>query len=324
MTWRSWRSTGWVCGCWLAASVTLAAPPGTITPIHRIQGAGPASPLVGRTVTTRGVVTAVFPGLRGWFLQDETGDGDPRTSDGIFVFANRGPIDVAVGERIELTATVSEYAARAGGPTQTELVRPSVVARLGTGRVAPTPVALPEAVDGDLERGGPVSVRLRDGARPRHPILGGLEASLATSSPVDLAAEGVDQQVGVGRLRAGAGDDRERRERNEDRPGRAGEAARERERGAQAREGAGTRDDGDPVEVPGRDAGGGEEGGDRGRERFGPFLRQLDRPRLRTVDDEGERGARGRRVDGEEPHRRRGDRSRRGARRPRARRDPSC
>jgi predicted extracellular nuclease len=152
MAWRSRRATGWICGCCLVASVALAAPPGTITPIHHIQGAGPASPLVGRTVTTRGVVTAVFPGLRGWFLQDETGDGDPRTSDGVFVFANRGPIDVAVGERIELAATVSEYAARAGRPTQTELVRPSVVARLGTGRIAPTPVALPEAVDGDLER----------------------------------------------------------------------------------------------------------------------------------------------------------------------------
>lgn len=152
MAWWSWQAKGLICGCWLVAAVAAAAPPGAITPIHHIQGAGPASPLVGRTVTTRGIVTAVFPGLRGWFLQDESGDGDPRTSDGVFVFANRGPIDVAVGERIELTATVTEYAARAGEPTLTELVRPAVVARLGTGRIAPTPVALPEAVDGDLER----------------------------------------------------------------------------------------------------------------------------------------------------------------------------
>ncbi len=94
---RSWRMNGGLCGLGLMVAGACAAPPDAVTPIFSIQGAGAASPFVGRTVTTRGVVTAVFPGLRGWFLQDETGDGDPRTSDGMFVFANTAPLDVAVG-----------------------------------------------------------------------------------------------------------------------------------------------------------------------------------------------------------------------------------
>ena len=40
--------------------------------------------------TTRGVVVGDYegpsPALRGFFLQDPKGDGDPATSDGIFVF----------------------------------------------------------------------------------------------------------------------------------------------------------------------------------------------------------------------------------------------
>ena len=45
--------------------------PGEITPIAEIQGTGAASPLDGQTVTTEGVVTAVYDegGKNGFFLQ---------------------------------------------------------------------------------------------------------------------------------------------------------------------------------------------------------------------------------------------------------------
>lgn len=126
---------------------------GAITPIPAIQGSGNASPLNGQTVTTEGVVTAVFPGLSGFYLQDEAGDGDVATSDGIFVYA---PGNTAqVGQRLRLSAGVTEF------NTVTELVSPTAVQVLGSGvSVQPTDVVLPEAFDGELERYEGMLVRI--------------------------------------------------------------------------------------------------------------------------------------------------------------------
>ena len=59
------------------------------TPIYDIQGNGATPPIPG-TVTTQGVVVGdnegPSPALRGFYLQDLSGDDDPATSDGIFVF----------------------------------------------------------------------------------------------------------------------------------------------------------------------------------------------------------------------------------------------
>jgi hypothetical protein len=59
------------------------------TPIYEIQGSGPVAAITG-TVTTQGVVIGDYegpsPALRGFYIQDPVGDGDPATSDGIFVF----------------------------------------------------------------------------------------------------------------------------------------------------------------------------------------------------------------------------------------------
>ena len=88
------------------AAIAVQGQP-AVTRIFSIQGSGAASPLVGQRVTTEGVVTGVFPGLHGYFLQDETGDGNPATPDGIFVYANRARVSVGVGQRIRLTGTVT-------------------------------------------------------------------------------------------------------------------------------------------------------------------------------------------------------------------------
>src|SRR3954451_9432150 len=60
-----------------------------VTAIPAVQGAGDTAAITG-TVTVRGVVVGDFegasPALRGFYLQDPAGDGDPATSDGIFVF----------------------------------------------------------------------------------------------------------------------------------------------------------------------------------------------------------------------------------------------
>lgn len=79
---------------------------GTNVAIYAIQGEGHASPLVGESVATSGIVTAVD--TNGFYLQDPAGDGNDATSDGIFVFTGSAP-GVAVGDEVEVSGTVSEF-----------------------------------------------------------------------------------------------------------------------------------------------------------------------------------------------------------------------
>ena len=95
-------------------------PPGTDATIAAIQGSGAASPLVGQTVTTEGVVTAVYPNgpssLNGFYLQTAgTGgatDETPGASDGLFVFGgsiDEAALGIAVGDSVEVSGAVSEF-----------------------------------------------------------------------------------------------------------------------------------------------------------------------------------------------------------------------
>jgi predicted extracellular nuclease len=86
-------------------------PQATLVATYQIQGSGDTSPLVGQTVAVRGVVTAVFPGLRGFYIQDPTGDGDPNTSDGLFVYYGNVSVSVTPGQYVQVTGPVAEYAA---------------------------------------------------------------------------------------------------------------------------------------------------------------------------------------------------------------------
>lgn len=94
--------------------------------IPEIQGAGHVSPLVAASlpaflagqvptdaprVVTSGIVTAADGA--GFFLQDAAGDGDPATSDAIFV-ATGGVPGVTVGQAVEVAGRVEER--RPGGP----------------------------------------------------------------------------------------------------------------------------------------------------------------------------------------------------------------
>jgi len=87
------------------------APPAEVF-IHEIQGAGGDSPLEGDTVTIEGVVVAdeeTYNSLAGFFVQEENSDidGDPATSEGIFVFnANNDTVDI--GDVVRVTGTVQE------------------------------------------------------------------------------------------------------------------------------------------------------------------------------------------------------------------------
>ncbi|RTL17797.1 MAG: ExeM/NucH family extracellular endonuclease [Burkholderiales bacterium] len=117
-----------------------------LTPIPAIQGRGSRSPIEGQTVTTSGVVTKLVN--NGFYLQDPVGDGDPTTSDAIFVFTSTAPA-VALGQKIRLSGTVTEYNTGAAGNadtaahTVTQLTSPSGITVLGSGfSVTPVEVDL--------------------------------------------------------------------------------------------------------------------------------------------------------------------------------------
>jgi predicted extracellular nuclease len=82
------------------------------TMIWEVQGSGAASPLAGQSHVVEGVVIGDFQGsgqLGGYFLQEEDAqaDGDPATSDGIFVFDTG--LDVSVDEVVRVQGTVTEF-----------------------------------------------------------------------------------------------------------------------------------------------------------------------------------------------------------------------
>jgi predicted extracellular nuclease len=89
--------------------------PEGVTPIADIQGTGDASPIQGKTVTTRGVVTAAYPegGLNGYYIQTPGTGGadraDGAASDGIFVYSPDTVADISIDDHVEVTGTVSEH-----------------------------------------------------------------------------------------------------------------------------------------------------------------------------------------------------------------------
>ena len=130
----------------------------TVARIYSIQGSAATSPLAGALVSTSGVVTKV--NNNGFFMQDPVGDGNPLTSDGIFVFTGSTGFPAAVaGNEVQVIATVVEFNTGVAGNadtsahTVTELAGVSAVTLLGSGRsISPTLVTLPELVNDDLER----------------------------------------------------------------------------------------------------------------------------------------------------------------------------
>lgn len=116
----------------------------TLTLIHDIQGSGATSPLVGSSVTIRGIVTGVKS--NGFFVQEEDADADanPNTSEGIFVFTSAAPpAAAAFAAQVQVTGTVSEFVPSSDPqqPPLTEIVSPTV-SQLSTGNALPTAVVL--------------------------------------------------------------------------------------------------------------------------------------------------------------------------------------
>ncbi|MGB5739040.1 MAG: hypothetical protein WBM54_06800, partial [Woeseia sp.] len=125
--------------------------------ISEIQGDSPASLLAGQNVTVRGVVTGDFQdddadrqnNLGGFYLQSVRDDGDPGTSEGLFVFDRKGGgPDVAVGDLVRVSGIVEERF------FETQLTANSIE-KIGTAEVSATDLSLPanaitENSDGNL------------------------------------------------------------------------------------------------------------------------------------------------------------------------------
>ncbi|MBP3983193.1 lamin tail domain-containing protein [Pseudoxanthomonas helianthi] len=120
--------------------------PATPRTIPQIQGNGLVSPHVGEKVVTEGIVTA-RKFNNGFFLQSANDDGDPATSEGVFVFTSSAPpASAAVGNRVRVTAKVEEFTPSTN-PNQlsiTELSSPTVEV-LETGVALPAPVEITAA-----------------------------------------------------------------------------------------------------------------------------------------------------------------------------------
>ena len=120
----------------------------TYTPIGAIQGSGSAADYTG-PVVTEGVVVGDHegpsPALRGFYLQDPVGDGDPATSDAIFVF-NGNDDDVALGDHVRVVGTAEEF------QDQTQISNTTSISPCGTGMAPPTAISFPVESPTFLER----------------------------------------------------------------------------------------------------------------------------------------------------------------------------
>ncbi|MBC9226010.1 ExeM/NucH family extracellular endonuclease [Aeromicrobium sp. 636] len=127
-------------------------PTPTVT-IADIQGTGTTSPRVGQTVTTTGVVTALYAsgGFNGAYVQTPgTGGSAGPASHGLFVYGSSFAGAVQLGDTVDVTGAVSEF----NGLTQLTAASWQDAAVEGT--VTPTPAQFPlaeeqrEALEGML------------------------------------------------------------------------------------------------------------------------------------------------------------------------------
>ena len=122
---------------------------GDTVPIWAIQGPGFRSPYVMQPVTTKGIVTGVFPDLGGFWIQETTTDSDPLTSEGLFINLRDAEISVIPGDEIQIDGVVRETS------QQTQLVVESPqsdILVLSEGNPLPQPIVLaPPADSGEAE-----------------------------------------------------------------------------------------------------------------------------------------------------------------------------
>ena len=148
-----------------ASAVPAAAP---LKDISAVQGSGHLSPLAAQNVTVRGVVVGDFQNtgttstrLNGFFVQQAVPDADPRTSEGIFVFAPGNAVRVKAGDFVQVSGLVAEFGQTAGASAAPDsitqitgtLAAPVAISVCGSGvALAAAQISLPVADASALER----------------------------------------------------------------------------------------------------------------------------------------------------------------------------
>ena len=140
--------------------------------ISEIQGTGDKSTMVGDTVVVEAIVSGVYvargeelEGLGGFFLMEEVEDrdSDPRTSEGIFVYAPFvTPGLYPAGTKVQVTGVVKEYETSGGRSSLTEITNVAGISGFGGGPpLSPVVVDWPEEGSVGLERYEGMTVRFR-------------------------------------------------------------------------------------------------------------------------------------------------------------------
>ncbi len=107
-------------------------------PIWAIQGEGTRSPYAGETLTTEGVVTGIFPGLEGFWVQSTAPDASEATSEGLFILTGEEIPPVQSGDLVRLTGKVREPSRQ----TALQVASPAAVEVIAQGQPLPAPIPL--------------------------------------------------------------------------------------------------------------------------------------------------------------------------------------
>ena len=138
-----------------------------VTLISAIQGSSDMAPLTGTQVSIEAIVVGDFQDgtfgthgdLGGFFVQEEDadGDGDPATSEGLFIFQGGNPaVDVQVGDRVRVSGAVTDST----GLTGIGAITFSDVCAMGQTLPSVTDVTLPLSASSELEAVEAMRVRL--------------------------------------------------------------------------------------------------------------------------------------------------------------------
>jgi len=118
---------------------------GDTVPLWAVQGEGSRSPFTGEMLAVQGIVTGVFPNLGGFFIQSETPDQNPLTSEGLFILTGDLQPEVRPGDIIRARGIVRED----GQQTSLQIDQAADIRLQAGGKPLPAPVPLdpPGSVD---------------------------------------------------------------------------------------------------------------------------------------------------------------------------------
>ncbi|WP_175017403.1 ExeM/NucH family extracellular endonuclease [Rasiella rasia] len=122
--------------------------------VSEVQGPGLTTPEAGNSVRVEAIVVGDYQNddqLSGFFIQEEDADADAdsMTSEGVFVYCDTCPTDVAVGDLVDVTGIAVDFF----GMTQIDVSSGGTISVVSSGNPLPTPatITLPAPAGTDLE-----------------------------------------------------------------------------------------------------------------------------------------------------------------------------